>query len=116
MMKVAIKLINNSFQLQRNKYSLDNLNNEDHHQMSFMKRYHASTQVAVERVKLQTDILHQKKNLQYKDSEIIKNRKEIRDKVIKISELEEKIEGLTEELQAWQQKKEREERERLLAI
>jgi hypothetical protein len=55
--------------------------------MSFMKRYHASNEVTVDRLRLETDILHQKRNLQYKDNEIIKNRKEIRDKVIKISEL-----------------------------
>ena len=51
-----------------------------------------------------------KKMVQIKDGEIMKSKKEIRDKVIKISELEEKIEGLTEELQAWEEKKEREER------
>jgi hypothetical protein len=36
-----------------------------------------------------------------KETELFKSKKEIRDKVIKISQLEEKIEGLTEELQAW---------------
>lgn len=56
--------------------------------MSFMKRYHASNEVALDRVKLETDILHQKRNLQYKESEIAKNRKEIKDKVVKIAELE----------------------------
>lgn len=42
-----------------------------------------------------------------KDNEILRSKKEVRDKVIKISELEEKIEGLAAELQAWEQKKER---------
>lgn len=45
--------------------------------------------------------MQSKKMLQMKDGELLKSKKEIRDKVVKISELEEKIEGLTEELQAW---------------
>lgn len=56
---------------------------------------------------LEGDVMHSKQMLQMKDSELLKSKKEVRDKVIKISELEEKIEGLTEELQAWEQKKER---------
>lgn len=52
MIKVTIKLINNSFELQKNKYSTDQLKTEDHHEMSFMKRYHASNEIAVERTRL----------------------------------------------------------------
>jgi len=59
--------------------------------MSFFKRYHASHEVAIDRLKLENDVLQYKKNIQFKDSEINKNKKEIRDKVVKISELEEKI-------------------------
>jgi predicted nucleic acid-binding Zn-ribbon protein len=89
---------------------------EDHHEMSFVKRYHASHEVAIDRLRLENDVLQYKKNMQTKDNEINKNKKEVRDKVIKISELEEKLEGLTEELQSWEQKKEREEREKMMAI
>ena len=115
-MKVAIKLMNSSLELQKTKYSAENAKNEDHHEMSFFKRYHASHEVAIDRLKLENDVLQYKKNVQYKDGEINKNKKEIRDKVVKISELEEKIEGLSEELQAWEQKKEREEREKMIAL
>ena len=87
MMKVVIKLINNSFELQKSKYSSDQIRGDDHHEMSFIKRYHASSEVNVDRVKLETDVLYHKKSIQYKDTEIHKNRKEIRDKVVKISEL-----------------------------
>lgn len=52
MMKVVIKLINTSFALQQNNYSTDQLHAEDHHEMSFIKRYHASTEVAIERTRL----------------------------------------------------------------
>lgn len=52
MIKVTIKLINNSFELQKNKYSTDQLKTEDHHEMSFMKRYHASNEIAIERTRL----------------------------------------------------------------
>lgn len=53
--------------------------------MSFFKRYHASHEVAIDRLKLEKDVLQYKKNVQFKDSEINKNKKEIRDKVVKIS-------------------------------
>lgn len=46
-------------------------------------------------------MLQSKRAIEMKDTELAKSKKEIRDKVIKISQLEEKIEGLTEELQAW---------------
>lgn len=64
--------------------------------MSFYKRYHASNEVALERVKLETDILSSKSMLEEKDAKINKAKKEVRDKVIKINELEEKVEGLRE--------------------
>ena len=95
MMKVVIKLANNSFELQSSKFSSKEVRSEDHHEMSFMKRYHASNEIAVERIKMETDILQQKRSIQFKDSQISKNRKEVMDKVVKISELEEKMEGLT---------------------
>ena len=110
MMKVVIKLANNSFELQSSKFSSKGVHSEDHHEMSFMKRYHASNEIAVERIKMETNILQQKRSIHFKDSQISKSRKEVMDKVVKISELEEKMEGLTEELQAWEQKKGREER------
>jgi hypothetical protein len=115
MISVVLKLIDNSIALQRNKYSADNVQLDSHHELSFYKRYHASAEVALDRVVLEGDVMQSKQMLQMKDTEIFKSKKEVRDKVIKISELEEKIEGLTEELQAWEQKKEREEREKLMA-
>ena len=63
--------------------------------------------MAIDRIRLEGDVLQSKKTLQMKDNEIVRSKKEVRDKVIKISELEEKIEGLAAELQAWEQKKER---------
>lgn len=101
MIAVVIKLIDNSIALQRNKYSADNVQLDSHHELSFYKRYHASAEVAIDRIVLEGDVMQSKKMLQMKDTELFKSKKEIRDKVIKISELEEKIEGLTEELQAW---------------
>jgi hypothetical protein len=115
MISVVLKLVDNSIALQRNKYSADNVQLDSHHELSFYKRYHASSEVALDRIVLEGDVMQSKKMLQMKDTELFKSKKEIRDKVIKISELEEKIEGLTEELQAWEQKKEREEREKLMA-
>lgn len=56
--------------------------------MSFYKRYHASNEVAIDRIKLEGDVLQSKKMLQMKDNEIFKSKKEVRDKVVKISELE----------------------------
>jgi hypothetical protein len=52
MISVVLKLIDNSIALQRNKYSSDNLQLDSHHELSFYKRYHASAEVAIERVTL----------------------------------------------------------------
>lgn len=116
MINVVVKLVDNCVQLQRSMYSADTLQADSHHEVSFYKRYHASAEVASDRIKLEGDVLQSKKMLEIKDNEILKSKKEVKDKVIKISELEEKIEGLTEELQGWEQKKDREEKERQLAL
>ena len=66
MVKVIFKLVDNSIELQKNKYSSDNLKAENHHELSFYKRYHASNEVGIERVKLESDILQSKKVLNMK--------------------------------------------------
>jgi hypothetical protein len=88
MITVAIKIIDNSIILQRNKYSSDKLQLDSHHELSFYKRYHASNEVAYDRIRLEGDVLQSKNMMQLKDNEIHKSKKEIRDKVVKISELE----------------------------
>lgn len=42
MISVVIKLIENSIKLQRNKFSSETVQSENHHELSFYKRYHAS--------------------------------------------------------------------------
>lgn len=49
MISVAIKIIENSMKLQRNKYIADGLALDNPHDTSFYKRYPASTTVAYER-------------------------------------------------------------------
>jgi hypothetical protein len=49
MISVAIKIIDNSMNLQNNKYISDGLQLSNPHEMSFMKRYHASHHVAYEK-------------------------------------------------------------------
>jgi hypothetical protein len=46
MISVAIKIIENSLKLQRNKYISDNIVFDNPHDTSFYKRYPASTTVA----------------------------------------------------------------------
>lgn len=46
MISVAIKIIENSIKLQRNKYITDGLTLDNPHDTSFYKRYPASTTVA----------------------------------------------------------------------
>ncbi len=48
--------------------------------------------------------------------EISKANKEIREKVVRIQELQEKVEGLKQELIGWEQKAEIEQREKLQAV
>jgi hypothetical protein len=43
--------------------------------------------VALDRITLEGDVLQSKKMLHMKDTELLKSKKEIRDKVVKISEL-----------------------------
>ena len=52
MINVVIKLVDNSFNLQKLKFSSDNVDRENHHELSFSKRYHASNEVGIEKVKL----------------------------------------------------------------
>lgn len=66
MSRVVMKMVDNSITLQKNKYSAENATNEDHHEMSFAKRYHASHEVAIDRLRLENDVLQYKKNLHMK--------------------------------------------------
>lgn len=57
MISVAIKIIENSIKLQRNKYISDGLNLDNPHDTSFYKRYPASTTVAYERHALEAEVI-----------------------------------------------------------
>jgi hypothetical protein len=54
MIAVAIKIIENSIKLQKNKYIADGLQIDNPHDLSFYKRYPASTTVAYERHTLES--------------------------------------------------------------
>ena len=55
------------------------------------------SELRVDRTRLESELLSHKRSLMYKDGAIGKSKREMRDKVIKIGELEEKIETGTEE-------------------